>query len=265
MRKKILLVSILSIVLLIVGCSSQSNTINSLDKIKENGELIIGLDDNFPPMGFRDKEGNIVGFDIDLAKELGNRMGVKVKFKPVEWDGIVLTLVNKNIDIVWNGMTITENRKKKINFSKPYLENKQIIVVKKDSNIKSKDDLKGKSVGVQLESSSWYALNKDKQVVNNLKEIRQYPNNVEALMDLKAGRIDALVVDEILGRYYLNKNPKSYEILNDDFGKELYGIGIRKEDTKLKQEIDRILDEMKRDGTASKISEKWFGKDIILE
>jgi polar amino acid transport system substrate-binding protein len=265
MKRKITLLILTICILLAVGCSKEPVQDNSLESIKEKGELVVGLDDNFPPMGFRDKNGDIVGFDIDLAKELGKRMGVKVVFKPVEWDGIVLTLINKNIDIVWNGMTITEERKKRINFSNPYLENKQIIIVGKDSDINSKEDLKDKIIGVQLESSSFVAVEKDKQTMESIKEIRQYPNNVEALMDLKTGRIDAVVVDEILGRYYIQQNPNQYKILNDDFGNELYGIGIRKEDIKLKEEIDRIMDEMKSDGTAAEISKKWFGEDILVK
>lgn len=267
MIKKIfvIMITILTIATLTIGCSSKVTQDKSLELIKEKGKIVIGLDDSFPPMGYRDDNNDLVGFDIDLAKELSKRMGVKVVFKPVEWDGIVLTLVNKNIDLIWNGMTITEERKEKISFSKPYLGNKQIIIVNKNSKIKSKNDLNNKTIGVQLESSSWYALNEDKQTLEILKEIRQYSNNVEALLDLKAGRIDAVVSDEILGRYYIQKSPEDYTVLQEDFGDELYGIGIRKEDVSLKEEIDRILNEMFADGTAAEISKKWFGEDILIK
>ena len=198
---KLLMVAMLATVIL-TACGSTPTTDNSLKDIKEKKELIIGLDDNFPPMGFRDKSGEIVGFDIDMAKEVGKRMGVKVTFKPVEWDGIILSLNNKDIDAIWNGLTITDKRKEQIAFSKVYLQNKQIIIVKSKSNISSKSDLKDKTVGLQMGSSSETALAKDSQLTNSLKEVKKYSNNTEALLDLNADRIDAVIVDEVVGRYY---------------------------------------------------------------
>lgn len=257
-----MVVLILSITL--VGCGKKVE-VDSLSLIKENGKFIIGLDDSFPPMGFRDEKGEIVGFDIDLAKEVAKRMGVEVEFKPVDWDGIVLSLKNKDIDLIWNGLTITEKRKKEIYFSKVYLQNRQIIVVGNNSDIQFKSDLNGKVVGIQLGSSSEIALNGDADLVKSLKDIRKYSNNTEALMDLKAGRVNAVVVDEVVGRYYIAKKPNTYRVLAEDFGKESYGVGIRKSDISFKEELDRILDEMKADGTAKKIVLKWFGENIIVE
>ncbi len=235
----------------------------SLQTIKEKGKFVVGLDDNFPPMGFRDEKGNIVGFDIDLAREVADRMGVEVEFKPVEWSGVILSLQNGTIDLIWNGLTITEERAKKIDFSKPYLDNRQIIVVKTDSEINDKNDLKGKVVGLQMGSSSENALYSDEEVAESLEEVRPYPNNTEALMDLKIGRTDAVVVDEILGRYYISKEAGAYRVLDEDFGSEIYGVGVRKEAGSFKAELDKILDEMKEDGTAAEISRKWFGEDIV--
>ncbi|SHH01105.1 amino acid ABC transporter substrate-binding protein [Tepidibacter thalassicus] len=252
----------LVITVMLMGCTSKDKVDNSLEEIKKKGEFVVGLDDSFPPMGFKDENGEIVGFDIDLAKEVAKRMGVNVKFKAVDWDGVLLSLKNKNIDVIWNGLTITEKRKKEIAFSKVYLENRQIIVVNNNSSIKRKEDIIGKIVGVQLGSSSENALNSS-EISKELKEIKKYSNNTEALMDLKAGRIDAVILDEIVGRYYMEKKPGVYRILEDDFGKESYGVGIRKEDVKLKDELNKILDEMKKDGTAKNISEKWFGEDIV--
>ncbi|SHJ83744.1 amino acid ABC transporter substrate-binding protein [Tepidibacter formicigenes] len=263
-KVSIMFLLFLGIIILLMGCASTEKEDNSLEEIKKKGEFVVGLDDNFPPMGFKDENGEIVGFDIDLAKEAAKRMGVNVKFKAVDWDGVLLSLKNKDIDVIWNGLTITEERQRQINFSKVYLQNRQIIVVNNNSNIKSKEDLDGKIVGVQLGSSSENALNSD-EIVKSLKEIRKFSNNTEALMDLKAGRVDAVVVDEIVGRYYIEKKPGVYKVLEDDFGRESYGVGIRKEDIKFKEELDKILDEMKNDGTAKKISQKWFGEDIVAK
>jgi polar amino acid transport system substrate-binding protein len=264
MKIKLLIVSILSIAVL-TACGTSTSTDNSLKGIKEKKELIIGLDDNFPPMGFRDNSGEIVGFDIDMAKEVGKRMGVKVTFKPVEWDGIILSLNNKDIDAIWNGLTITDKRKEQIAFSKVYLQNKQIIIVKSKSSISKKTDLNGKTVGLQMGSSSETALSSDSQLTSSLKEVKKYSNNTEALLDLNAERIDAVIVDEVVGRYYASKKPGDYKVLDENLGVEDYGIGIRKADTSLTEEINKQLEQMKSDGTANTISQKWFGKDIIYK
>lgn len=262
MRKYVLMVLVL-LIIFVAGSSLVIAEDNSLEKIKEKGVIVVGLDDNFPPMGFRDDNGNIVGFDIDLAKEAAKRMGVEVVFKPVEWDGVIFSLKNGTIDLIWNGMTITPERAEQIDFSKPYLDNRQIVIVKEDSGINSKKDLEGKVLGLQMGSSSENALNKNEDLVNSIKEVRRYSNNTEALMDLQFGRLDAVVVDEIVGRYYISKKPGIYKVLKEDLDRESYGVGIRKGEDSFRKELDRILDEMKEDGTAAKISKKWFGEDIV--
>lgn len=124
-RKVLLLVLTLLITFTIFGCSKQVTKDELKNNIKEKGTLVVGLDDNFPPMGFRDESGEIVGFDIDMAKEVAKRMGINIVFKPVEWDGVILSLKNKDIDVIWNGLTVTDERKKQIDFSDVYLSNKQ--------------------------------------------------------------------------------------------------------------------------------------------
>lgn len=251
---------------LLAGCTSnKSTTDKSLSDIKAKGQFVVGLDDSFPPMGFKDDNGKIVGFDIDMATEAAKRMGVKAVFKPIQWDGIILSLNNKDIDVIWNGLTITPKREKQISISKPYLENKQIIVVKNSSTIKGKSDLAQKKVGLQLGSSSETALTSDAVVSKTLKETKKYNNNTEALMDLNTGRIDAVVIDEVVGRYYTAKKPGVYKILNENFGTEQYGVGLRKNDKTFLNELNKTLDAMKADGSADKISEKWFGSKIIAK
>lgn len=232
---------------------------NSLEKVKNSGELVVGLDDTFAPMGFKDEKGNVVGFDIDLANEVANRMGVKAVFKPCDWDGIIFELRSGNIDVVWNGMTVTEDRKKQILFSDPYLQDGQIVIVKENSPINSIADLKDKNIGVQLGSTAYFAIEKT-PTFKELKDIKKYSNNVEALLDLEAGRTDAVVMDSVVGKYYTAKKG-GFKILNEDFGAEDMAVGLRKNDVALKNEIDKNLVDMKKDGTYNKISEKWFGKE----
>ena len=255
---------------LLAGCgqkspTSKENADSSLADIQKKGRFVVGLDDSFPPMGFRDDSGAIVGFDIDLAKEAAKRIGVEVEFKPVDWDGVVMSLNKGDIDVIWNGLTITEERKAKIAFSKTYLENRQIIVVQKNSAIADKTGLTGKTVGLQLGSSSEAALAGDAATQASLKEIRKYPNNVEALLDLASGRIDAVVVDEVVGRYYIAKKPDLYKVLQDNFGLESYGVGFRSADQSFRAAIDGALDAMKADGGADAISERWFGEKIVTK
>lgn len=225
--------------------------------------IVIGLDDNFPPMGFRDEKNELVGFDIDLAKEAGKRLGATVSFKPIDWNAKEAELNGNRIDVLWNGLTITEERKARILFTKPYLENRQIIVVTEKSPIKTKAELTGKVVGVQDGSSAVDAIQKDAATAKSIKELKKFGDNVTALMDLSAGRLDALVVDEIVGRYYTGKKPGEYRVLEENFGTEDYGVGTRKSDTELSAKLDKALDDMKADGTAAKISTQWFGKDIV--
>lgn len=238
---------------------------NSLQKVKDAGKLVLGLDDTFAPMGFRDENGEVVGFDIDLAKEVANRLGVTLEIKPIEWSSSILSLNKGDVDVLWNGVTINEARKQQINFSKPYLNNKLVIVKASDDNtINSKDDLSGKVLGVQVGSND-EALTADPSS-KNAKEIRRYDVNVNAFLDLQAKRIDAVVIDEVAAQYYIAEKKAPFVVVeNSPLTEELYGIGFRKSDAKLLAEVDRILDEMRADGTAAKISEKWFAKDIVLK
>lgn len=180
----------------------------SLEKIKTAKKLVLGLDDNFPPMGFRDEASKIVGFDIDLATEVAKRMGVELVTQPINWDAKEMELSTGKIDVIWNGLTITPERLDAMLFSKPYIANKQIIITLDSSKIANKADLKGKKVGLQKGSSALDALNKDTVTASSLKEVVEYKDNVTAFMDLKAGRIDAIVADEIAARYIIASEEK---------------------------------------------------------
>lgn len=250
-RWSLLLVGFLLGVLLLTGCGSEKKT------------YIIGLDDQFPPMGFRNEKNEIIGFDVDMAKEASKRMGIQVEFKPIDWSSKESELKSKRVDLLWNGLTILEKRKENILFSNPYMTNKQIIIVPTGSTITTKSNLAGKNIGVQDSSSAVDALEKQPEVLTSFKELKKYPDNISAFLDLQNNRVDALVIDEVVGRYYMSKKPGEFIVLTEDFGSEEYGVGMRKEDSKLKEKINKTLDEMKADGTAAKISEKWFGANLV--
>jgi len=270
LKRKLALMVLLcfSTLLLLAGCGTGSQKSAEADdswqRIKEQGYFVVGLDDAFPPMGFREEGTNeIVGFDIDLAKEAARRMGVEVKFQPVVWDTVIETLNMGDIDAIWNGCTITEERLKQINFTKPYIADHQIIVVQKGSTITGKKDLAGKTIGLQAGSSARDAVEKDVETFKSLGKIVEFSSNDEALLDLSTGRLDAVVVDEVVGRYYISKKPDTYAVLTEHFGEEEFGVGVRKSDQAFLDELNKTLDAMKADGTASQISIKWFGEDII--
>ncbi len=225
--------------------------------------IVIGLDDNFPPMGFRDDKNQLVGFDIDLAREAGKRLGIEVEFKPIDWNAKEAELSGKRVDVLWNGLTITEERKKNIAFTAPYMQNHQIVVVKADAAIKAKADLAGKVVGVQDGSSAVEAIEKDAATAQSFKQLKKYCDNVTALMDLSAGRVDAVVLDEVVGRYYSAKKPGEYAVLDEHFGTEDYGVGLRQDDAALRTRLDEVLTAMKGDGSGARIAEQWFGKNIL--
>jgi polar amino acid transport system substrate-binding protein len=226
-------------------------------------KIVVGLDDNFPPMGFRDEKNELVGFDIDMAKEASKRLGMEVEFKPIDWSAKEAELNGKRIDVLWNGLTILESRKQHIAFTDPYMANRQIIIVKAGSDIKDKAGLAGKVIGVQESSSAVDAMKKEEEVFKTFKEFKQFGDNITALMDLEAGRLDAVVVDEVVGRFHVAKKADTYTVLEDNFGTEDYGVGFRKEDTELLGKVNQALKDMKADGAAAEISKKWFGENIV--
>lgn len=247
---------------LFAGCSNTSKANENANN--DDKTFVVGLDDSFPPMGFRDEKNEIVGFDVDLAKEVGKRMGMEVKLQPINWDTKELELDSGNIDVIWNGLTITDARKEAMDFTKPYLQNDQVIVVKKDSAIKTKADLAGKNIGVQKGSSAYDAFTAD-AISNEVASLNEYPENVSALTDLGIGRVDAVIVDSIVARYYITSENAEFTILDESLSPELYGVGIKKGNTELQTKIQDAMDAMVADGTAATISTKWFGEDIIYK
>ena len=245
------------------GPSDEPSASDTASAPAQARKVVVGLDDNFPPMGFRDEKNQLVGFDIDLAREAASRLGMEVEFKAIDWSAKEAELNGKRVDVLWNGLTITDERKKNIAFTKPYMANHQIIVVAAASPIQSKADLAGRIVGAQEGSSAVDAIQKDTAVYESFKELKTFGDNVTALMDLSAERLDAVVLDEVVGRYLADKREGEYRILDDNFGTEDYGVGVRLDDTELLALLDKTLDEMKQDGRAGQIATEWFGADII--
>lgn len=247
---------------LLVGCGTD-NSSQAEQKLPD--QIVIGLDDNFPPMGFRDESGNLVGFDIDLAQEASKRLGVPVEFKPIDWDSKEAALKSKQVDLLWNGLTITDERAQQIAFSKPYMHNQQLLVVRTDSPITNREGLAGKILGTQEGSSSINALEKNMDFQKSLSEVKKYGDFVNAFMDLEIGRIDGVLVDSVVGRYYMTKKPGQFKVIDDKMGDEQFGVGLRKDDNLLRDKLNDVLKQMSEDGTMTKLSQKWFNEDITIK
>lgn len=255
--KKLFAALLLVTAALLTACGSPQST----GKV-----FVVGIDDEYAPLGFRDENNRIVGFDIDLAKEAARRMGVIFEFKPIDWDDKERLLTSGEIDIIWNGFDITAARQRWALFSKPYMDNRQVILVKTgyEQRIRSEGDLAGKIVGTQAGSTSVCYVNDNPHFKAAFADFKTYPNFKTALQALDDGEIDTLIADELLSRYIVAKNPDKFDVIDVTVGVACeIGIGFRKDDVELRDRVQKVFDEMVKDGTAKKISERWFNADLI--
>ncbi len=240
---------------------------NSLQAIKDKGYLILGLDDSFPPMGFNDENGNIVGFDIDLATEVCKRLGVELKAQPIDWAAKEALLDAGNIDCIWNGMSITPARQEAMCMTEAYLNNCIVILTKKDSGIEKVEDLAGKYVAVQGGSFAEEVLTIAdygyQDVYASIAEVITEADYLYAIMNLKNGMVDAVLIDEVVAQYELSKLNDETLICVGNLCDDLYGIGFRKADVALMNAVYSALIDMAKDGTAAQIAANWFSSDIV--
>jgi polar amino acid transport system substrate-binding protein len=248
------------------GCRKQTKTNGdtSLSDLKSRGVFVLGLDDSFPPLGFRNENNEIVGYDIDLAKEVAKRLGAEFKAQPIDWDAKEMELNTGKIDCIWNGFTITKEREEALAFTKPYLNNEQVLVVRNDSGIKSLADMSGKVVGLQSGSSAQEAVNGNAGFAGSIKNQILFKDNVTALNDLEIRGVDGVVMDSVVADYSIAATKKPFSVIDEPLSKEEYGVAFRKGDIALRDEVQKILEEMQKDGTAAAVSIKWFGRDISV-
>ena len=228
-------------------------------------KLIIGVDDTFAPMGFLDENNELTGFDIEMAKAVGEKLGIPAEFQTIDWSMKEQELNQGNIDLIWNGYSVTDERAEKVLFTDAYLDNKQVVVTMADSGIQSLADLNGKVVAVQADSSAIEAIEANPEIGDTFADRPEFATNDEAIMDMEAGRSDAVVADSVLLNYVISHkdDPSKYVILDEDFGSEQFAVGVRKEDTALCEAINNAFKELKADGTVGELSVKWFGEDVV--
>lgn len=254
----------------IAGCTDSKSSggdsaLTGWEYVEDKGELIVGLDDTFAPMGFRDESDNLVGFDIDLATKVGEKLGVNIKFQPIDWNSKELELSSKRIDCIWNGMSATKSRQEEMSLTKKYLNNRIVIMtIDGGKAVTSKDDLKDMKIGTQEGSSALETMIKDEDYDSFKDNISEFPTYDEVILDMQAGRLDCMVVDEVLGEYKNSKLTEKFIVSDINFGDDFYAIGCRKGETDLADKINEALSILIEEKTAEVISNKWFDKNIVI-
>lgn len=267
MLKKVF-ASLLALVMLLTLSAAVAED-NSLQAVLDKGTFIIGLDDSFPPMGYRDENNDIVGFDIDVARAVAEKLGVEFIAQPISWEAKELELSSGNIDCIWNGMSITPAREESMCMTPAYLNNRIVILTKKDSGIQEAKDLAGKYVAVQSGSFAEEVLTLEEygysELYASLAEVTTEADYLYAIMNLQNGMVDAVLIDEVVAQYKLTQLGDESLVCTGSLCDDLYGIGFRKADEALEKAVYDTLIEMAKDGKAAEISNKWFGADMITD
>ena len=262
--RKFLAAALIFATLIATACGE--NESENVDNMNYKKVLVIGIDDEFAPMGFRDEQGKIIGFDVDLAEEAAKRLGVQIEFKSISWDNKEQEITSGNVDLIWNGLDITDKREEYMIFSKPYMDNRQILLIRKDDEqeINSLSDLEEKIVGTQAGSNSEDYINEDEELKNSFAEFKTYRNVKKGFELLRNRELDVLIIDEIAGRYEMIRHPDTFKTVELTIGDVTeFGIGFEKNNVELRDKVQEVFNDMIRDGTAKKISEKWFQADLI--
>ena len=241
--------------------------VDNWDKYQQQKSITVGFDNTFVPMGFEEKNGNYAGFDIELAQYVSKKLGITVHFQPIDWDMKETELQNGTIDAIWNGYSATDERREKVAFTIPYMQNTQILVVKKTSGIHSVKDMTGKVLGAQNGSSGMLDFEEHPEVLKNRvkgEDADQYQSVNEAIIDLKNDRIDALLIDRVYADYYLTTEgiADDYDTIPSGFESESFAVGVRPADKKLLEALNEAFKELYQEGVFQQISQKWFGEDV---
>ena len=256
-------------VMSLAGCTQLASNpkVDNWDKYQQQKSITVGFDNTFVPMGFEEKNGNYAGFDIELAQYVSKKLGIMVHFQPIDWDMKETELQNGTIDAIWNGYSATDERREKVAFTIPYMQNTQILVVKKTSGIHSVKDMTGKVLGAQNGSSGMLDFEEHPEVLKNRvkgEDADQYQSVNEAIIDLKNDRIDALLIDRVYADYYLTTEgiADEYDTIPSGFESESFAVGVRPADKKLLEALNQAFKELYQEGIFQQISQKWFGEDV---
>ncbi|RMC47395.1 amino acid ABC transporter substrate-binding protein [Lactobacillus sp. ESL0228] len=255
--------------LILSACSGitigqHTNSTDNWERIKKQGYITIGIDDTFVPIDFRLNNGQLVGYDVDLANAVFKLYGLKVNYQTIDWSMNTTELRNGTIDLIWNGFSKTPAREEKVSFSKTYLYGSQVLVALKKNKINRPQAMKNKTLGVQTGSSGYNdVMNYPTIFKNQIKNQTPilYDSFTNAFIDLTAHRIQGLLIDSTYANYYIShqKNPAQFTEVATPFSREEFAVGLRKNDHFLQKKINYALNKFSQDGTLKKINDKWFG------
>ncbi|GAA0796382.1 ABC transporter substrate-binding protein [Clostridium sp. AF19-22AC] len=249
------------------GSSEKKETKSKTEVVNEEkaegDKFTLGFDASFPPYGYKDDDGEYVGFDLDLAQEVCDRNGWELVKQPIDWDAKDMELSSGTIDCIWNGFTMN-GREDDYTWSDPYVDNSQVVVVAEDSGIKSLEDLAGRIVEVQADSSALAALEGDqKELADTFGQLTQVPDYNTAFMDLEAGAAEAVAMDVGVAKYQIASRNGGYITLDETISSEQYAVGFNKGNEKLRDQVQKTLNEMADDGTFMTIAKKWGVEDSV--
>ncbi len=246
------------------GTESEQNSEAGAVEGEESGNTFtVGFDQDFPPFGYVGDDGEFTGFDIEMATECAKRMGKEIKLQPIDWDAKDMELESGTIDCIWNGFTMN-GREDQYTWSDSYMDNTQVVIVKKDSGIETLADLSGKIVEVQKESSAQSALEDEEhtELLASFGGFLQVAEYNTAFMDLESGAVDAIAIDIGVANFQLEGKEDDYVILEEVISSEQYAVGFLKGNEALRDEVQSTLLEMAEDGTFAEISDRYFGYDV---
>ncbi|AEN98655.1 hypothetical protein LSA_01860 [Fructilactobacillus sanfranciscensis TMW 1.1304] len=233
------------------------------NKVHQQKTVTIGIDDTFVPMGFRDKKGKLIGYDVEMAKAAFEKMGLKPKFQVIDWSMKETELNTGHIDAIWNGYTMTPERAKHAAFTKPYHEDNQVLLTKANSGINTPQDMHGKQLGVQSGSVGFDDFNQNPKVLKQYLGTKpvQYDTFDKAINDVKVGRINAVLIDGDYAKYYLahNHSNEPMKLVKTNFPPDYDAVGLRKQDKTLRKKLNKAIGNLHRDGTEARLSKKYFG------
>ena len=260
MKKFMALLLVAGMTLSLTACGGSTDTAKT-DQADGKDTFTVGFDQDFPPFGYVGDDGEFTGFDIEMATECAARMGKKIVLQPIDWDAKDMELEAGTIDCIWNGFTMN-GREDQYTWTDPYMDNSQVVVVKKDSGINTQADRAGKVVDVQTDSSAQKALEQQEKLQKSFKELKIVADYNTAFMDLESGAVDAIAMDIVVAKYQIEQRKADFVLLDDALASEEYAVGFLKGNDELRDKVQKTLEEMAEDGTIKKISEKWFQEDI---
>lgn len=254
------LITVITVILLLAACGTKGSNneegTNQLERIQEANKLVVGVEGAFPPFNYFDSDDELVGFDVDISKEIGERLGVEIEFAPTPWDTIIGGLTSKKYDVIISSVAPTEERKAKVDFTEPYYTTGVQIFTNPESDIKGPEDLKGKSVGVV--TGTTFAEEAEKLGASTVF----YDSDLLTFQDLSNERIDAIVTDRTVGLDIVKKQDYPFVTVGELLYEETPGITLNKNESELKEKLNEAIKEMKEDGTYEKISLEWFDENI---